>query len=127
MSAFGTKQTYRGKLTCPLSGVKRTCRDRRWRIGGSLMTQSRHRPDWKSRSATGSCRIAAAVILWPSPGSAARKPISARCALAGLSLLLSDCDGSLTPHQDTEGPHVLSSDFAVYAEPEEFRDLSRQG
>src|SRR6516225_7694029 len=24
MSAFGTKRTYRGKLVCPLSGVKRT-------------------------------------------------------------------------------------------------------
>jgi len=32
----------------------------------------------------------------------------------------SDRIGSLTHHQDTEGPHVLSSDFAVHAEPEEF-------
>src|ERR1700730_3262239 len=35
--------------------------------------------------------------------------------------------GSLTLHQDTEGPHVLSTDFAVHAEPEELRELSRQG
>src|SRR6516164_9725231 len=33
------------------------------------------------------------------------------------------CSGSLTLHQDTEGSYVLSSDFAVHAEPEEFRDL----
>src|SRR5262245_36005374 len=52
---------------------------------------------------------------------AARKPISARCGHAGLSLFLPNGVGSLTLHQDMEGPHVLSSDFAVHAEPEESR------
>src|SRR5262249_248666 len=73
---------------------------------------------------------------WVAIGSIATMPRASRAGRFGendptwtfeFGVPLLRCSGSLTLHQDTEGPHVLSSDFAVHAEPEEFRDLSRQG
>src|SRR5262245_59758498 len=46
MSAYGTKQTFRGALAmCPLSGVERTCTVVRLQPPRALMTRSGHRPD----------------------------------------------------------------------------------
>src|SRR5262249_4444360 len=113
-------------IVCSLSafGAKRTCMGVRLRRPRSWMTQSGGpqvpcRPEQDVFMMLRSDRIRQ---YWAETDRSQPNAVTGNAEKCG-----SDRIGSLTLYKDTEGPHVLSSDFAVHAEPEEFRDLSRQG
>src|SRR5215831_1383985 len=95
-----------------------------------------HGPSYRAHPRLAHRDVSLRCTDWVAIGGIADMPRASRAGRFGendptwtfeFGVPLLRCSGSLTLHQDTEGPHVLSSDFAVHAEPEEFRDLSRQG